>query len=156
MKKFIVAFIAAILLLFTCTCSAQVIDEALLHLDKPYVYATTGPDTFDCSGFVYYCYLTAEDIQLKRSAKEQGYDEEYEKIETIEELEPGDLVFFNTIKTDSDACDHSGLYIEEGNFIHCSSTKGKVIISTLIEGYYNEHFSWGRRIKEVVKNEYYD
>ena len=72
-------------------------------------------------------------------------------IETIKELEAGDIVFFNTNKRDGDICDHSGLYIGEGNFIHCSSAKGKVIISTLEEGYYNEVFSWGRRIKEVRK-----
>ena len=152
MKKFLVALIAAMLLLSNIAYSTQnppIIDEALLHLDKPYVYATAGPNTFDCSGFVYYCYDVIYNIKLKRSAKEQGYDEDYDKIETIEELKAGDMVFFNTNKRDGDFCDHSGLYIGEGNFIHCSSAKGKVIISTLEEGYYNEVFSWGRRIKEV-------
>lgn len=152
MKKFLVALIAAMLLLSNIAYSTQnppIIDEALLHLDKPYVYATAGPNTFDCSGFVYYWYDVIYNIKLKRSAKEQGYDEDYDKIETIEELEAGDMVFFNTNKRDGDACDHSGLYIGEGDFIHCSSAKGKVIISTLEEGYYNEVFSWGRRIKEV-------
>lgn len=154
MKKFLVALIAAMLLLSTIAYSTQnppIIDEALLHLDKPYVYATAGPNAFDCSGFVYYCYDTIFGIKLKRSAKEQGYDEDYDKIETIEKLEVGDMVFFNTNKKDGDFCDHSGLYIGEGNFIHCSSAKGKVIISTLKEGYYNEVFSWGRRIKGVIK-----
>lgn len=149
MKKLIVALIAAMLLLGSMAYGAQnppIIDEALLHLDKPYIYATAGPNTFDCSGFVYYCYLTIENIELKRSAKEQGYDDTYEKISAIEDLMPGDAVFFNTNKSDSDACDHSGLYIGDGEFIHCSSAKGKVIISTLLEGYYNERFSWGRRI----------
>ena len=154
MKKFLVALIAAMLLLSTIAYSTQnpsITDEALLHLDKPYVYATAGPNTFDCSGFVYYCYGTVFDIKLKRSAKEQGYDEDYDKIETIKELKAGDMVFFNTNKKDDDFCDHSGLYIGEGNFIHCSSAKGKVIISTLEEGYYNVVFSWGRRIKGVIK-----
>ena len=142
------------LLLSTIAFSTQnppVIDEALLHLDKPYIYATAGPKTFDCSGFVYYCYLKVENIQLLRSAKDQGYDDRFDKIEKIEDLMPGDLVFFNTNKKDGDFCDHSGLYIGEGNFIHCSSAKGKVIISTLEEGYYNKVFSWGRRVKEAIK-----
>lgn len=154
MKKFLVAIIAAMVLLVS-TCSAQkpplVLDEAILHLGKPYVYATAGPNTFDCSGFTFYCFKKVEGIELLRSAREQGYDETYEKIEQIEDLLPGDLVSFNTNKYDSDECDHSGIYLGEGQFIHCSSGKGKVIISTLLEGYYNERFSWGRRIKEVIE-----
>ena len=133
-----------------------VLDEALLHLGKPYVYATMGPDTFDCSGFVCYCYKKIENIELQRSAYSQGYDKTYPKIVKIEELKPGDVVFFNTNNSDGDLSDHSGLYLGNGEFIHCSSGKGKVIISTLLEGFYNERFSWGRRIKEVRLYEYHD
>lgn len=157
MKKLIVALIAAMLLLCHTALSAQnppIIDEALLHLGKSYRYATAGPTTFDCSGFVYYCYDLIEDIQLKRSAKDQGYDDTYKKINDIDELIAGDVVFFNTVKGDGDACDHSGLYLGEGNFIHCSSGRGKVIISTLMEGYYHERFSWGRRILQEAEYEY--
>ena len=153
MKKYIVAIIAAMLLLVS-TCSAQnppVIDEALLHLDKPYAYRSAGPNSFDCSGFVFYCFKTSEDITIQRTAKDQGYDEDYETIENIEDLRPGDAVYFNTVKRDGDACDHAGIYIGDGEFIHCSSAKDKVIISTLLEGYYNSVFSWGKRIKEVIE-----
>lgn len=164
MKKYIVALIAAITLLFSF-CNADnppIIDEALLHLDKPYIYATAGPQSFDCSGFVYYCFKTVEDIELQRSAREQGYDDTYPKITNSKKLLPGDAVYFNTNKSDGDLCDHAGLYIGDGQFTHCSSAKGKVLISSLEEGYYHERFSWGRRIlnptnvKGVLINEYYD
>ena len=79
-----------------------VLDEALLHLGKPYIYATMGPDTFDCSGFVCYCYKKIENIELQRSAYSQGYDKTYPKIVKIEELKPGDVVFFNTNNSDID------------------------------------------------------
>lgn len=153
MKKLLVAIIAAMLLLVS-TCSAQkpplVLDEAILHLGKPYVYATAGPNTFDCSGFTFYCFKEVAEIELLRSAREQGYDDTYEKIENIEDLLPGDLVSFNTNGSDNDACDHSGIYLGRGQFIHCSSEKGKVIVSTLLKGYYNERFSWGRRILKPI------
>ena len=123
-------------------------EEAKLHLDKPYIYAAAGPDSFDCSGFTYYCIDKTYDIQLLRSAYNQGYDDTYLKIETIEELEEGDLVYFNTNKSDGDLSDHAGIYIGDNQFIHTSSAKGKVIISDLSTGYYNECFSWGRRIVE--------
>ena len=152
MKKLVTVALAALLLLLSIACSASVIDEAFSHLGEPYRYGRQGPHSFDCSGFTYYCYLEIEGIKLKRSAKAQGYDDTYEKIEEIEDLKIGDLVFFNTNTRDSDLSDHAGLYIGDGYFIHASSGKNKhkVVISTLLEGFYNEHFSWGRRVVEDI------
>lgn len=150
MKKIFIFFI---ILFFFPICFAQlqlpehppVVQEALLHIDKPYIYATEGPHSFDCSGFTLYCYNKIYNITLKRSAKDQGYDDTYTKILTIPELIPGDLVYFNTVR-DNDLTDHAGLYIGYGEFIHCSSGKRKVVISSLLEGYYHKNFSWGRRV----------
>jgi len=128
-----------------------VIDEAMTHLDKPYVYATAGDNTFDCTGFTCYCFEQAYGIQLKRSAYEQGYDETYSILLEWCNLKPGDLVYFNTNRFDEDLSDHAGIYIGNGNFIHASSAKGCVVISTLWDGYYNKCFSWGRR---VIPNTY--
>lgn len=156
MKKLIATIV--LLLFFNLSLAygennLQIIDEALLHLDKPYVYATAGPNSFDCSGFIYYCYKTINNIKLKRSAYDQGYDLKYLQILHISQLLPGDIVFFNTNRNDNDLSDHSGLYMGQGYFIHCSSGKGKVVISTLLTGYYNERFSWGRRIYPPFENE---
>lgn len=115
------------------------------QLDKPYQYAASGPDAFDCSGFVYYCYGEGLDIELPRTAYEMGYCEEYEKIENIDELRAGDAIFFNTVN-DSDESDHAAIYMGAHQFIHCSSGKRKVVISSLDEKYYGNRFSWGRRI----------
>lgn len=147
-------FISIILILYGNAFA--IVEEAKTHLDKPYVYAATGPNSFDCSGFTYYCVKKVYDIELKRNAYDQGYDETYEKIDNIDDLQEGDLVYFNTNLYDKDFCDHAGIYIGEYQFIHASSGKGKVIISQLGEGYYNERFSWGRRlniIQEEEKNE---
>lgn len=134
-----------------------VVQEAFKHINKRYVYATQGPKTFDCTGFTYYCYLTVYDIELKRSAKDQGYDDTYLKVEHISDLLPGDLVYFNTRK-DNDLTDHAGIYIGNGEFIHCSSGFGRVIVSSLLKGYYYKNFSWGRRVIErrVQNGEYND
>ena len=123
-----------------------VIDEAITHLGKPYVYAANGPNAFDCTGFTCYCYSTVYGITLKRSAYEQGYDDTYTKLYEWCNLKPGDIVYFNTNGGDSDLSDHAGIYIGNGEFIHASSGKGGVVISSLWEGYYNKRFSWGRRV----------
>ena len=61
---------------------------------------------------------------------------------TKSQLKRGDLVFFNTI-SDSDRCDHVGIYLGDNQFIHASSGGGRVMISSL-SGYYERNFSWGR------------
>ena len=89
-------------------------------------------------------------ISLPRSAYDQGYKNYGIKIDSIKDLQPGDLVFFDTV-TDSDLSDHAGIYIGDGLFIHCGSgTSGNngpgVKIVTLTSGYYLKHFSWARRV----------
>ena len=123
----------------------KIIATAKQHLGKPYVYGTSGPNTFDCSGFTSFVFKKYG-YSLLRSAQQQGYDSRFEKL-SRSELKMGDLVFFNTV-SDSDLSDHAGIYIAKGDFIHASSGGGKVMISNLDSGYYNRVFSWGRRVLE--------
>ena len=121
-----------------------VIHCASEQLGKSYVYGTTGPNTYDCSGLTTYAFKQIG-VSLKRSAYSQGYDTAYEQIECIDNLKRGDLVFFNTI-SDSDLSDHAGIYLGGGCFIHASSGGHKVVVSNLTTGFYNRVFSWGRRM----------
>lgn len=122
----------------------HVIYAAQEKLGKPYVYGSTGPNSFDCSGLSTYAFRQVS-VSLKRSAYSQGYDSGYDKIEGVGNLKRGDLVFFNTI-SDSDLSDHVGIYLGGGCFIHASSGGHKVVVSNLTTGFYNRVFSWGRRI----------
>ena len=124
----------------------KVIALAKAQSGKPYVYGTTGPNSFDCSGFTYYVFKNAAGVTLKRTSESQGYDSAYAKISAISDLKVGDLVFFNTNSDDADLCDHVGIYLGSGSFIHASSAGGKVITSSLNSGYYNRTYSWGRRV----------
>lgn len=121
----------------------KVIEIAKQQLGKPYVYATAGPNTFDCSGFTKYCYAKVG-VSLRRSAQAVGYNDG-KKIEGISNLKRGDIVCFNTI-ADNDLSDHVGIYLGSGKFIHASSGQAKVVISSLSNSYYNRVFSWGRRV----------
>lgn len=122
-----------------------VINLAIQSLGAPYAYTHTGPNSFDCSGLAYYCYLEGAGIELPRTAYEQGYCEEYQKIENIEDLRLGDLVFFDTLR-DNDKSDHTGIYLGNRRFIHASYSQKRVIISTIDNNYFEGCFSWGRRI----------
>ncbi len=123
----------------------KIIATAKQYLGCPYVYGTSGPNTFDCSGFTSFVFKKYG-YSLLRSAQQQGYDDSFTKL-TRSQLRMGDLVFFNTV-SDSDLSDHAGIYISDGNFIHASSGGGEVMISNLDSGYYNRVFSWGRRVLE--------
>lgn len=124
-----------------------VIYVAQQQLGKKYVYATTGPNTFDCSGLTYYCFKKIG-VTLKRTAYADGYDNNRQKISGTASLKRGDLVFFNTV-SDGDLCDHIGIYLGNGYFIHASSGAGKVVVSNLSSGYYNRVYSWGRRVLDT-------
>lgn len=113
--------------------------------NKPYASKANPPKTFDCSRYVKYCFEQAK-IKVKSTAKDQGYDGGFKKISSISSLKRGDVVCFNTNGSDGDLSDHTGIYLGNGNFIHASSSAGKVIVSTLSSGYYKTNFSWGRRV----------
>ena len=121
-----------------------VIYLAQQQLGKKYVFGASGPNTFDCSGLMMYCFKRIG-ITLQHSAQGEGYNDKRTKISSISSLRRGDMVFFDTVK-DADLCDHVGIYLGSNYFLHAGSGAGKVIISSLSSGYYNRVFSWGRRV----------
>ena len=123
----------------------KVIAIAKQQLGKPYVYATAGPNTFDCSGFTKYCYAKVG-VSLRRSAQQVGYNNG-KKIEGISNLKRGDIVCFNTV-ADNDLSDHVGIYLGGGQFIHASTSSG-VIISSLYESYYARTYLYAARLIEM-------
>ena len=130
---------------------SKIVELARKQLGIPYVYAAQSPSTgFDCSGFTYYVFKNAAGITLKRTAYTQGYNSSYPTIASRSDLKVGDLVFFNTVDDGAtDLCDHVGIYLGSNQFIHASSAKGEVTISSLgssSSDYYYRTFSWGKRI----------
>ncbi len=127
----------------TRTSAQKVVALAKRQLGKTYSKASSGPNSFDCSGLTYYCYAQYG-VTLKRLSRSQGESAGY--AVSRKSLKAGDLVFFDTVKGDGDQYDHVGIYIGNGLFIHASSTAGKVIISSLSVGFYNSAFSLARRV----------
>ena len=116
-------------------------------IGKPYRSSANPPSSFNCSMLMYYCYEKAG-FDMEDSAKKQGYDSDYKKV-SYSELRRGDMVCFDTNSGDDDLCDHTGIYLGKGYFIHASSGAGRVIITNMetdSHSYYKKAFSWGKRI----------
>lgn len=105
-----------------------------------YVYGGSTKAGTDCSGFIYQTYSSRFGIKLPRQSiiqGEVGYD-----IPT-ELLQPGDLVFFK-LGVNSN---HAGIYIDNNEFIHASSSRG-VTKSSLNDRYWHGKYWKARRISK--------
>jgi cell wall-associated NlpC family hydrolase len=110
-----------------------VLKWAYSKLGTPYVYGGTGPNGYDCSGFVMMAWRQAG-VSLPRVVPDQ-----YNATRRVSRanLQAGDLVFF-------DGLGHVGLYVGGGKFIHAPHTGDHVRIASL-SGYYNSvYYGAGR------------
>ncbi|WP_308424514.1 NlpC/P60 family protein [Oceanisphaera marina] len=103
----------------------------------PYRFGGVDTEGIDCSAFTRSLYQEVYDMSLPRST--------YEQIElgreiTKNELQPGDLVFFRTGRTQ-----HNGVYVGDGKFAHASSSVG-VTISRLDNVYWRSRYWQARRL----------
>ena len=92
---------------------------------------------FDCSGFVSWAFSQAG-VRVGASTDSLKYAG---RQVSTSEMRPGDLVFFNTYKTDG----HVGIYLGGGQFIGSQSSTG-VAIANMSSGYWNNTFS-GRVVR---------
>jgi LysM repeat protein len=111
-------------------------------LGTPYRFGGSSVRGIDCSAFVAKVYQFF-DVNLPRTAREQS---RMGVRVAKNELQEGDLVFFNTRR----AFGHVGIYIGNNEFIHASSGRnsGKnVRIDNLDKPYYNKRFIKAVRVK---------
>lgn len=119
------------------------IAAAMAQLGKPYVWSEEGPDAFDCSGLVYYSLRLAGINTGRYNAIGFSQVSSWEAVTSLSDCRRGDLLFY---KSDSNPnVNHTGIYLGNGQFIHASSSAGKVMISSTT-GYYQRNFVIARRI----------
>lgn len=108
-----------------------------------YVLGDKGPNTFDCSGFVYYCLKQAGVSVSRMDASGFSKVSKWKNITSISDLQKGDLVFFCSEK--SSRVSHVGIYIGGGEMIDASSSEGKVVRRSVSTNYWKKYFVNGRR-----------
>jgi len=101
----------------------------------------TLPETgFDCSGFVGYVFREGIGLILPRTSREISHSGTVVKKS---ELQPGDLVFFNTMRR---TFSHVGIYLGDNFFVHAPASGGEVRVENMNAAYWGKRFNGARRI----------
>jgi cell wall-associated NlpC family hydrolase len=102
----------------------------------------TAPETgLDCSGLVDHVFRQITGTRLPHDS--HALSEALQQL-APDELQPGDLVFFNTLNR---SFSHVGIYLGEDRFVHASSSRtGSVKISRLSDPYWHQRFDGARRV----------
>ena len=120
-------------------------DVAKSLIDMEYKRGGTKLETgFDPGGFVYYC-LNKVGVKVRHKTS-KGYSEydAWQRVDSIDDLEPGDLCFFMTPGNDSVNC--VAIYLGKDQIIYPSSGEGKVITNKITSSYWTEAFVFARRV----------
>ncbi|MFC3041361.1 NlpC/P60 family protein [Virgibacillus xinjiangensis] len=110
----------------------KVIRAGYPHIGTPYVWGGKGPSGFDCSGFISWAFaqggysLPSHTTALAKEGSKVSYNN----------IEQGDLVFFDTYKKDG----HVGIYVGDGSFIGAQNSTG-LAVADMTSGYWKEHFN---------------
>ena len=115
----------------------ELIKVAQSKLGAKYVRGAKGPNTFDCSGFVYWC--------LNQVGVKQGYmtsagwaaSSKYPVVEKMSDIMAGDLISFKG---------HVGIAIGDGKMIDAAPSSGGVRIGNLSHSYWKDHYIRAYRI----------
>jgi cell wall-associated NlpC family hydrolase len=122
--------------------ASEAVMSAMNFLGVPYRRGgNTEATGFDCSGFTRHIFENSLGLVLPRRADEQASLSSLLPIQR-DDLKPGDLVFFNTMKR---TFSHVGIYVGDDKFIHSPRAGGAVRIEDMRESYWARRFTGARR-----------
>lgn len=105
---------------------------------------TTPASGLDCSGLVQFVFQQVTGVTLPRSTRDLS---RIGNVVALSDLEPGDLVFFNTRRL---AFSHVGIYVGDNQFIHAPRRGREVEVATIERSYWQKHFNGARRLIGVL------
>jgi len=128
--------------------ASDLVLSAMNFIGVPYRWGgESASEGFDCSGFTRHVFEMSLGLVLPRRANEQARDKELIKV-ARNELKPGDLVFFNTMRR---AFSHVGIYVGDGKFIHAPHRGSEVRVDDMDSAYWLKRFNGARRaVQEAV------
>jgi len=123
--------------------AAQIAIGALSLVGIRYRYGGNSPaQGLDCSGLVRYVFREAGGTDLPRTSNEMSRRGQHVEKQ---DLQPGDLVFFNTLNR---AFSHVGIYRGNNEFVHAPSAGRNVRVENMDMTYWKTRFNGARRVLE--------
>ncbi len=117
---------------------SALLEVALSKLGCKYVWGAKGPNSFDCSGFVYWCLNQVGVKQSYITSKGWRTVGKYKKVTNYSSLKAGDIIVVTG---------HVGIIGEDGTVIDASSSQGKICHRKL-SSWWSSRFICGWRIFE--------
>lgn len=124
-----IATLAASKMVYASKTSFGIMQGIQDRLGIPYLYGSSGPNRYDCSGFVWAVFKDAG-IEFERTSARNLWNDSI-PVTGDDRFKFGTLVFMNGLG-------HMGIVADENGFYHASSSKG--ITYSTFEGY------WAKRI----------
>lgn len=122
--------------------ASELVLSAMGFLGVPYRRGGSAADSgFDCSGFTRHVFEMSLGLVLPRRVDDQASASGLLRIGR-EELRPGDLVFFNTLRR---TFSHVGIYIGDGKFVHAPRSGSQVRVEDMRSAYWDRRFTGARR-----------
>jgi len=119
------------------------VDGAAEYLGVKYVWGGTTPKGFDCSGLVQYV-ANKNGKEVHRVSKDQY---KYDGVHiSKDQLQPGDLIFFDTHGNNDGNVSHVGIYAGNGQMIHAPKTGDVVKYASINSDYYTNAYVGAKRI----------
>ncbi len=106
----------------TSASVSALISVAKSKLGSPYVYGSKGPNSFDCSGFVYWCLNQIGVKQSYITSSAWRNVGKYQKVSKFSNIKAGDIVVVRG---------HVGIAAGNGMVIDASSSSGKIVYRDL-------------------------
>lgn len=113
------------------------ISAAKSKLGCRYVRGGKGPNTFDCSGFVYWCLRQAGVSQKYLTSSGWRNVSNYQKVRSLTDLKMGDVIVFYG---------HVAIAMGDGTMIDASSSEGKVVHRSCLGDWSYDNFICAWRI----------
>lgn len=109
-----------------------------------YVFGGTDRSGVDCSGLTQAVYA-AVGVHLDRTALMQYDQRSIVTLETAEQAQPGDLLFFSN--TYMPGVSHVAIYVGDGLMINAADERTGVVVAPAFTGYWGSHFSAAGRVR---------
>lgn len=120
---------------------SALVDYAMNYLGYPYVWATHGPSSFDCSGFTYWVVWNVLGINMGWGTWTQV---SYGTPVGRNDVQPGDLIFHQNTYTAG--LSHVGMYIGNGKMINALNENAGVVVTDITTSYWESRWYGARRL----------